>query len=75
MIGMGLLQYDTIPQWISEISLLPIWISPLLGIIGIIHGVIKIKEKRSGLGIVLSAMCLVENFVILYGAIYLASRY
>ena len=74
-IGMGLLQYETIPEWILIISLLPLLISPLLGISGIIHGFIKRKESLAWLGILLSISCLVENFILIYGIIYLGSRF
>lgn len=69
-IGMELLQYETIPVWIGIISLLPLLISPLLGIFGIIHGAKKSKEKHARLGIVLSVLCLIENIVLLYGIYY-----
>lgn len=74
-IGIGLLHYDQIPQWILTISLLPLWISPLLGIGGIVHSFIKIKEKKAWLGIVLSVVGLVENFLLIFGMAYLGSRY
>jgi len=70
-IGMGLLNYDTIPYWILFISLLPLLISPTLGLLGIIHGIIKIKEKRAWLSILLSFICLAQNFLLLLGLIYL----
>ncbi len=69
-IGMELLQYDTIPTWMLIISLPLLLISPLLGILGIIHGAKKSKEKHARLGIVLSVLCLIENIVLLYGIYY-----
>ena len=74
-IGMGLLQYENIPPWISIISSLPLLISPLMGVAGIIHGSIKIKEKLAWLGIILSTVCLIENFGLIYGILYLGSRF
>ena len=71
-IGMGLLQYETIPVWIGIISLLPLLISPLLGIFGIIRGIKRRKEKHARLGIVLSVLCLIENIVLLYGIYYIS---
>ena len=44
-IGMGLFHYDNIPNWILSVALLPLFISPILGVLGIIHGIIKRKEK------------------------------
>ena len=52
---------STPPVWVLILSLLPLLFSPLLGVLGIIHGIIKRKEKRAWLGILLSAFCLVEN--------------
>jgi len=74
-IGMKLFNYDTIPQWINVISLFPLLISPALGILGIVHASIKIKEKKARLGILLSVLCLIENFVLIYGIIYIASKF
>ena len=68
--------YDILlPPWALNASLLSLLISPLLGIIGIIHGAVKIKQKWSRLGILLSLVCFLENFFLLYGMIYLASRF
>ena len=74
-IGMGLFRYDSIPDWIMVVSLLPLCISPLLGVFGIVHGIIKIKEKLSWLGITLSMICLIENFILIYGIGYIGSRF
>lgn len=74
-IGMGLLNYDTIPQWITIFSLSPLLISPLIGLLGIIHGTIKIKTKNAWLGILLSGLGLLENLALIYGIYYLGSRF
>ena len=74
-IGMGLLNYDTIPQWILICSLLPLFISPALGLLGIVHGIIKIKLKRAWAGILLSVLGLIENFILIYGMGYIGSRF
>lgn len=74
-IGMGLLNYDTIPEWLLIVSLLPLFISPLLGLLGIIHGIVKIRSKKAWLGILLSVIGLFENFILIYGIGYLGSRY
>lgn len=74
-IGMGLLNYDTIPQWILILSLLPLLISPILCLIGAIHGIVKIKTKKAILGILLSIIGLLENFVLIYGIYYIGSRF
>ena len=74
-IGMGLLNFDTIPQWILICSLLPLFISPALGLLGIVHGIIKIKLKRAWVGILLSVLGLIENFILIYGMGYIGSRF
>ena len=74
-IGKGLLNYDYVPGWIFICSFLPIFISPALGVLGIVHGFVKRKEKFAWLGILLSILCLVENYLLIYGIFYLAKRY
>ena len=74
-IGMGLLNYDTVPQWIFIVSLLPLLVSPIFGLLGIIHGLVKIKTKKAWLGIFLSVIGLFENFILIYGMYYLGSRF
>lgn len=74
-IDMGLLNYDTIPQWIDVCALLPLLISPALGLLGIVHGVVKIKTKRAWLGVLLSVIGLSENFILIYVSYYLGSRF
>lgn len=66
---------STPPVWVLILLLLPLLFSPLLGVLGIIHGIIKRKEKRAWLGILLSALCLIENFLLFYGMGYIGSRY
>ena len=74
-ISMGLLNHDTISQGILTISLLPLLISPALSLLGILHGIIKIKAKLAWLGILLSLLGLIENLILLYGMYYLGSRF
>ena len=74
-IGIGILHYDTLPLWILAISLSPLLVSPVLGISGIIHGVMKIDEHLSWLGIMLSVISIAENSILLYGIYYLGSRF
>ena len=74
-IGMGLLNYDTVPQWILIVSLLPLLVSPIFGLLGIIHGMVKIKTKKAWFGIFLSVIGLFENFILIYGMYYLGSRF
>lgn len=74
-IGIGLLNYDTVPQWMQFFILAPLLISPAFGLLGIIHGVIKIKKERAWLGIFLSVIGLIENVILIYGMYYIGSRY
>lgn len=74
-IGMGLLGYDHIPNWILIPGLLPLLISPTLGIFSIIYGIRKRREKLAWLGILLSALCVVVNALMIYGMGYIGSRY
>ena len=74
-IGMGLLNYDTVPPWILTVSLLPLLISPIFGLLGIIHGIVKIQTRKAWLGILLSVMGLLENFILIFGMGYIGSRF
>lgn len=74
-IGMGLLGYDYIPDWISFAGLAPLLISPLLGLAGIVYGICKRKEKLAWLGILLSVLCIVANALMIFAMGYIGSRY
>ena len=70
----GLLQMGVpVPGWLICITVVPpLCCSPILGILGIIHGITKRKEKRAWLGILLSAFCLVENALLFCAMGYLS---
>ena len=70
----GLLRMNVpIPGWLICITVVPPFCcSPILGILGIIHGIIKRNEKRAWLGILLSALNLVENALLFYAIGYLS---
>lgn len=74
-LGIELLHYSTIPDWLLVITLLPLLISPSLGLAGIVRGIIRRKERLAWLEILLSVLGLVENGVVLYGGLYLGSRF
>ena len=74
-IGIGLLNYDTIPPWMLVVSLMPLLISPIFGLLGIIHSMIKIKTKKAGLALFLSVIGLLENFILLYEMYYVGTRF
>ncbi|MBQ7886640.1 MAG: hypothetical protein IJ313_07075 [Clostridia bacterium] len=67
--------YSTIPDWILNISGLPLLINPMLSICGVIYGIIKRHEPRAKLGIILSLLGLAQNLILFYGASYLGSRF
>ena len=74
-IYMGVMGLDAAPpDWLIVLAVLPYLASPLLGIWGIVHGIIKRKEKRAWLGILLSALCLVGN-ALLFCALGYLSRF
>lgn len=74
-IVMGLLGYERIPTWASIIGTAPLLISPAMGIGGIVYGICKRKETLAWLGILLSALGVVVNGLLLFGILYLGSRY
>ena len=74
-VGIGLLGYDTVPSWILTCGLLPLTASPILGIIGVVHGCMNLKHKFAWLGIILSVIVLIENFLLVYGMYYIGSRF
>ena len=74
-IALGLLNYPTIPDWALVCGLLPLLISPALGLTGMIHSIVKIKTKTGWLGILLSLIGLAENFILIFGMGYLGSRF
>ncbi len=72
-IGMGLLHYNNIPFGMLVVSCLPLFISPAIGFLGILHGIIKHKAPRAWLGILLSCLGLAESFLLTFGIFYLGS--
>ena len=74
-IGMGLLGYDVVPFWITVVGVLPLLISPLAGLFGIVYGIVRRREEKTWLGILLSVLCVVENVLMIYGICYLAIRF
>ena len=74
-IGMGLLGYDHIPDWILFAGLAPLLISPTLGIVGIVYGFCERKEKLAWLGILLSVLGVMVNGLLLFAMGYAGSHY
>lgn len=73
-VGLGLLGYETIPDWFTILSVLPALLSmlvvPAIQILGIVLGIMKRREKHSILCIVLSALGLVGNSLMWAGVLY-----
>ena len=74
-VGMGILGYSSTPDWILIIGLLPLLLSPAFDIFGIVFGIIKRKEHHSVLCVILSAIGFLINFALIFGMIYMGSRY
>lgn len=74
-LGFGVLGIEHIPDWLLSISVTPLLLSfaagPILGVLGIIHSLTKIKQKRAWLGLLLSILGLVESLLLVCGLIYL----
>ena len=73
--GIGVMHYDTVPDWLVIIGLIPMLISPLMGIGGVVYGIVRRRERLSWLGILLSALCLIVNVLLWYAMYYLGSHY
>ena len=74
-IGGGIMNLDPIPDWISLVGMIPLAISPIFCLVGIIHGLVKIKKRTAGLGILLSVIGLIENAIIIYGIVLVGSSF
>lgn len=74
-IGMSLFGYNTVPVWIDICGFLPFFVSPALCVAGIVHGAIKHKCRLAWLGILLSVVGLIENFIIVYTLYYIGSTF
>ena len=73
--GMGMLKYETIPGWLLVVSSIPLLISPIICCIFVVLGIINRREHNARLCILLSVIGLIENAVLLYGIVYLGSRF
>ena len=63
------------PDWVIQAFLLPLSISPLLGVAGIVHGIVDRKAPLAWLSIVLSVLCLLGNALLIGGMVFLGSRF
>lgn len=74
-LGFGLLGYSDIPDWIMYLGLLPLSFSPLFDMLGIVLGIVKIKEHHSILCIILSILGLAINFAMIFAMGYIGTRF
>ena len=71
----ALLGYSDAPDWAMYVCTMPLFVSPALCVAGIIHGIVKHRTKRAWIGILLSVLGLLENFLLIFSAAYLGSRF
>lgn len=75
-IMMAAILYTLGPQvvgpWVVLLMILPLLASPVLGILSIVNGFRKIKEKRAWTGIALGVLCLLENAALFFFGAYLS---
>ena len=72
--GMGILKYETIPEWLLGVSLIPLLIGPTICCVFLVLGIIHRREQYARLCIILSVIGLIESAALLYWMIYLGSR-
>ena len=70
-IGFALLGASIAVKMFDYIPLVVFLLSPTLGVLGIIHSLMKIREKKALLGLLLSILCIVENALMFWGMYYL----
>ncbi len=63
------------PLWFEIFLLLPLFVSPVLGILGVISGIRNFKNKDAREGLLWSIAGLAENALILYGMYYLGTHF
>lgn len=74
-LALGFMIWDTVPDWLLCVALMPLAVSPLMGIGGIVYGVVRRKELLAWLGVLLSSLSLVMNAALWYGMYYVGSRF
>ena len=74
-LGVSILGYSSIPDWMTFICLLPLSFSPLFDVYGIVLGIVKSKERYSKLCVILSTLGLLINAALLIFAGFVGSRY
>lgn len=70
-VGIYILGYTTVPDWILYLGLLPLSFSPLFDIFGIVFGFVHIRQRHAVLCILLSVLGLAINFLLILAMSYL----
>lgn len=74
-VGIEIIGYETIPDWIMYLAEFPLLISPLFGIFGVIYGIIKGRKKYGKICIILSILGVLTNAVLLGIMFYLGANF
>ena len=74
-IGMGVLHYETVPEWLVTIGCLPLLIGPLMCCAFFVLNVINRKEDMARVGMLLSAVGAILNVLMIIGMCYIGSKY
>ena len=66
---------EALPYWMNFLVLLPAFISPGIGVAGLVSGIRHWNEHRSRLGVVLSLLGIAGNALLWYAFYVLASTH
>ena len=66
---------EALPYWMNFLALLPAFISPGIGVAGLITGIRHWNEHRSRLGVVICLMGIIGNALLWYAFYVLASTH
>ena len=66
---------EALPYWMNFLTLLPAFISPGIGVAGLVSGIRHWNEHRSRLGVVLSLLGIAGNALLWYAFYVLASTH
>ena len=74
-IGYRLYGVHNTPDWLLYSAFLPLLISPLCALTGIVRGIVRRKEKHALTCAILSAVGLLENVSLFAGIMYLSATF
>ena len=66
---------EALPYWMNFLALLPAFISPGIGVAGLVTGIRHWNEHRSRLGVVISLLGIAGNALLWYAFYVLASTH